>query len=166
MGLFALNLKLERDNGTKWIATRYTGVRYREHSTRKYLGEPDRYFVILYKLNGKLNEEKLGWASEGWNVQKSSIERGGLRKAQTLGKGPQTLNEKRRLEKEQKEAKTAEKIRKAKENLTFAQYFDETYFPNAQANKKEWGCKREKSLFNLLNFPSYLKSVIKRYHAS
>ena len=61
---------------TKWIGTQYTGVRYRENPNRKYLGKPDRYFVVRYKLNGKLKEEKLGWASEGWNAQKASIERG------------------------------------------------------------------------------------------
>ena len=145
----------------KWIATQYTGVRYREHPKRKYLGKPDRYFVIRYKLDGKLTEEKLGWASEGWNAQKASIERGSLRKAQTLGKGPQTLNEKRRIEKEQKEAKEAEKRRMTKENLTFAQYFDETYFPNAQANKKEWSWKREKSLFKLWISPVIGKMPLK-----
>ena len=146
---------------TKWIGTQYIGVRYREHPKRKYSGKPDRYFVIRYKINGKLKEEALGWASEGWNAQRASIERGGLRKAQTLGKGPQTLDEKRRLEKDQKEAKAAEKRRKAKEKLTFGQYFKETYFPNAKANKIDWSWKREKSLFKLWISPVIAEMPLK-----
>jgi integrase len=69
--------------------------------------------------------------------------------------------EKRRLEKDQREAKAAEKIRKAKEELTFGQYFKETYFPNAKANKKEWTWKREKSLFKLWISPVIGKIPLK-----
>jgi len=57
--------------------TIYPGVRFREHLSRKYNGSADRYFFIRYRLNGKLKEEGLGWASEGWNAKKASNSRWG-----------------------------------------------------------------------------------------
>ena len=133
----------------QWHSTQYTGVRYREHPNRKYQGKPDRYFSIRYKIMGVHKEEALGWASEGWNAQKASLERSELRKAQTLGKGAQTLSEKRRLEEERKQSELEEKKKLAKEHLTFGQYFDETYFPNAKSNKAKDSWRREKNLYKL-----------------
>ncbi len=43
-------------------------------------------------------EEGLGWASEGWNAQKASVELTVLKKAHTLGTGPHSLQEKREAE--------------------------------------------------------------------
>lgn len=77
------------------------------------------------------------------------------------GKSPQSLAEKRQIEKELREAKDAEKKRKAKENLTFGRYFEETYFPNAKANKKAWSWKRERSLFKLWISPVIGKMPLK-----
>src|SRR5512139_4259874 len=96
---------------TQWNNTQYTGVRYREHPSRKHARKSDRYFAIRYKVNGKPKEEALGWASEGWNAEKAHIERSGLRKAHNLGEGPQTLREKRSLENEKREQAEAEKKR-------------------------------------------------------
>ena len=64
------------------------GVRFREHETRKYKGQPDKYFTIRYKVDGKLVEEGLGWASEGWNVTKAVTERENLRQNYRKGEGP------------------------------------------------------------------------------
>ena len=41
----------------KWINNQYQGVRFREHSERKYNRLPDRYFSIKYKKEGKPKEE-------------------------------------------------------------------------------------------------------------
>jgi integrase len=133
----------------QWHNTQYTGVRYREHPSRKHARRPDRYFAIRYKVNGKLKEEALGWASEGWNAEKAHLERSGLRKAQNLGEGPQTLSEKRALENEKREQTEAEKRRLKKENMTFGQYFQQTYFPIAKDNKGWRSYNREESLFRL-----------------
>lgn len=51
---------------SEWRKTNYPGVRFREHPTRKHKNKPDQYFTIRYRKNGKLKEEPLGWASEGW----------------------------------------------------------------------------------------------------
>ena len=40
----------------KWIKTKETGVRYREHPTRRHSGKPDRYFTI--RLKEELNRAK------------------------------------------------------------------------------------------------------------
>ena len=86
----------------KWQKTQFPGVRYREHPTKRYSGRPDKYFTIRYKRNGKLKEESLGWASEGWNAQKASITRNGLVKAFKAGEGPTTLSEKRKIREEKR----------------------------------------------------------------
>jgi len=41
----------------KWNRTEFTGVRYREHPTRKHGIMPDRYFSIRYQSAGSRKEE-------------------------------------------------------------------------------------------------------------
>lgn len=41
------------------------GIRVREHPTRRHGIKPDAYFVIRYQIDGKRQEEALGWASQG-----------------------------------------------------------------------------------------------------
>ena len=43
-----------------------SGVRYREHKTRKHGAVPDRYYTLAYWWDAKTISEHLGWASEGW----------------------------------------------------------------------------------------------------
>ncbi|MCD6430861.1 MAG: site-specific integrase [Deltaproteobacteria bacterium] len=142
------------EGSAKWEKTRFPGVRFREHPTRKHNGQPDKYFVIRYKVAGKPKEEALGWGSDGWNAQKSSLERAKLKSAHVTGEGAQTLTEKRQQAQDKKEAELTEKSRLEKENLSFGQYFTETYFPNAQENKTPWSWKREQSLFKLWISPA------------
>jgi integrase len=134
---------------SKKHSTQFPGIRYRLHRSRKYNRTLDRYFSIRYRVNGKLKEEGIGWASEGWNATKVSLVLADLKKNQLTGEGPQTLAEKREIENEKRETKIAEKKRKAKDQLTFGKYFEDTYLPNAQTNKIGWSWKREKSLFKL-----------------
>ena len=115
--------------------TIYPGVRYREHSSRRFNGLPDRYFFIRYRLHGKLKEEGLGWASEGWNAKKASGVLAKLKESHATGDGPQTLGEKRQLASEKKEREEADKKRKARELLTFGDLFINSYFPEAENNK-------------------------------
>ena len=56
----------------KRIKTKVQGVRYREHETRKHGLQPDKYFTIRYRVDGKEKEEGLGWASEGWTVARAA----------------------------------------------------------------------------------------------
>lgn len=111
------------------------GVRFREHETRKYKGQPDKYFTIRYKVDGKLVEEGLGWASEDWNLTKAVTEREKLRQGHRTGEGPATLREKRGLAAEKRQVKAAEEERLRRESLTFGELMELHYLPWSRANK-------------------------------
>ena len=126
----------------KWMKTNFRGVRYHEHETRKNGVKKDQYFTMRYASTGKGNdykilEEGLGWASQGWTAAKAYDRLRELKENQKIGKGPQTLGEKRVLLKEQKQAQTADKERMEKENITFGQYWINTYFPTYKIGRKE-----------------------------
>lgn len=114
----------------KTTGTQYTGVRYREHATRRHNGQPDRYYTIRYKLDGKLKEEGLGWASEGMTAQRASTERGKLREAHRIGEGPATMAEKREIE----ASKRAEVERSA---MTVSELI-EKYIEHQRHSIKSW----------------------------
>lgn len=135
--------------GTEWNSTKYPGVRYREHPTRKHGIQKDKYFAIRYQKEGKRKEEGLGWASEGWSVKLAAITLSDLKKAHVTGNGPTRLSEKRTLAK----IETANKLAADKQNridaLTYSQFFNETYFPQSKANKSPGSWSREKQFNNL-----------------
>jgi site-specific recombinase XerD len=145
----------------KKISTQFPGVRYREHKYRKQNRSFDRYFSIRYRINGKLIEEGIGWASNGWNATKASLELAALKKAHLTGEGPQTLGEKRRLEQEKRDFAAAERKRKAKEEMPFSLYFEENYLPEAKANKKYDTWRRENNLFEYWIKPAIGKMPFK-----
>lgn len=97
----------------KWIKSNSTGVRYRLHGTRKHGVAYDRYFSIRYRVDGKVKEEGLGWASEGWTDRKAAAVLAELKANQTTGKGPKTLNESREI---RRQAEQEEVDRIAREN--------------------------------------------------
>ena len=134
---------------TKWHSTNFRGVRYREHETRKHGIMKDRYYVIRYQRSGKRTEEKLGWGTEGWTPEKAALELAELKNAATVGLGPTRLSEKREIAEEAKAEKLAERIREEKENVTFCQFFQDTYFPIAQTRKKSGTCEKELQHFKL-----------------
>ncbi len=78
----------------RWI-TAAIGIRYREHPERKHGKRPDRYFAIRHRVDGRRVEEALGWASEGWTVEKASNELSKLKEATRTGQGDPTLRAKR-----------------------------------------------------------------------
>jgi integrase len=133
----------------KWHGSKFPGVRYREHPTRKHGVHKDRYFAIRAQVNGKRREEGLGWASEGWTAQKALNVLAGLKKAHTLGEGPQTLGEKRKIEQERRELEQEEKERQQRESLTFAEFFRNAYRAQSAADKSPKSVRREDALFRL-----------------
>ena len=79
------------------IKTPYPGVRYYEHSTRKQRnGQPDRYYSIRYKKDGRTIEEGMGWATEQWNAEKAFKVLSGIKENKKTGAGPQSLSEMRK----------------------------------------------------------------------
>ncbi|MGO9530436.1 MAG: tyrosine-type recombinase/integrase [Syntrophobacteraceae bacterium] len=146
---------------SEWQSTPYPGVRFREHPVRKHNGKSDRYFSIRYRLNGKLQEEGVGFASEGMNPQKASIILAELKKNQISAEGPQTLSEKRNLLQEKRQAEKEEKERAKKEAITFSHVFSKQYFPLAKQNKTKRSFNREESLFRLWLDPVIAKMALK-----
>jgi integrase len=126
----------------KWIKTSFRGVRYHEHESRRNGIKKDQYFTIRYASKSKAKdykiiEEGLGWASQGWTAAKAYDRLRELKENQKIGQGPQTLAEKREILKEQKQAQAAAKERHEKENITFGQYWNNTYFPTYKIGRKE-----------------------------
>lgn len=133
----------------KWQKTKHPGVRFYEHEIRKHGIQKDKYFAIRYQRDGKRREEGLGWSSEGWNAEKVAIELAELKKANTLGTGPSTLKEKRTLAKKKKESERLQKENEEKENISFGNYFQNTYFPVAKDSKKPGSFLKEEQHFRL-----------------
>ena len=134
----------------KWKKSKFQGVRYREHATRKHGVGPDRYYTIFYKLDGKMVQEALGWASESWTeIDSSGNEKkvswtekraaaviAELKKNQSLGISPRTLKEKRAMK--QKEA-----ARQKAESLTLSEFWEQDYIHLLKTRIKESSWKKE-----------------------
>lgn len=129
------------------IKSKFPGVRYREHPTRKHGVKFDRYFFIRYKLNGKDKEEALGWASEGMSEAKAAARLAELKEARRTGKGPHTLAECRADEAARREAEQEDKARLEREGITFAAVFQGAYLEHARGNKKSNTVRTEITLF-------------------
>ena len=71
------------------------GVRYRQHPTRKHGKQLDRYYAIRHRIGSRRIEEALGWASEGWTLDKALGELAKLKEAGRTGHGEPTLRAKR-----------------------------------------------------------------------
>ncbi len=132
----------------KKTKSRSTGVRFKEHPTRKHQGKPDRYYTIRYKVGGKLYEEGLGWATEGWNDEKARDIRADLMQAKKTGEGAATLSEKRQISKTRKEEEKAAFEQAKKDFVSFASFFDSVYFPASSAHKTKGTNQRELSILN------------------
>jgi integrase len=133
----------------KWQKTTFPGVRFREHPTRKNGVRHDQYFTIRYKLNGKDKEEGLGWGSENWTAAKAYNRLSEIKQNIKSAKGPQSLKEKRDIETEKRERKKTEAERLEREAVTLYDFFNDTYLPQAEADKKEKSVTREKGLFKV-----------------
>jgi len=140
---------------TQWHKTGLKGVRYRKHPKRKHGVKFDRYFAIRYQRGGKRKEEGLGWASDGWTLEKAALQLADLKEAHKTGKGPVRLSEKRKIAEKQKQEDKVIEEQKARESITFSQYFTDTYFPIAKINKKPESYRKEEEHFN-----NWLKPVL------
>ena len=119
---------------TQWYKAEYQGVRYRKHKERKHGIKFDRYFAIRYQRDGKRKEEGIGWASEGWTLEKVALLLAELKQAHKTGKGPVRLSDKREIAEKKKQIDKAQEEQKTREGITFSQYFTDTYFPAVPVN--------------------------------
>jgi site-specific recombinase XerD len=111
------------------------GIRIREHDTRKHGIRFDRYFSVYFKVNGKMVEQYLGWASEGWTLEKAQTTINELKQNYKMAAGPVTLKEKRVIEDARKAAEDHERTRIETENVTFKTFFENEYLPTQKTHK-------------------------------
>ena len=125
------------------IASKYPGVRYREHETRKNGRGKDRYIYIRHKVNGRTIEEGYGWASKGFNLDRAHEILCVLRQNHRTGTGPQTLKEMREVAETARQAKAAaEAAALRKIPATIGELYA-AYIAHAEATKKTWQSDRQ-----------------------
>ena len=139
----------------KWISSRYPGVRFYEHESRKYGVKKDRYFAIRFQSQGKRREEGLGWASEGWSEKKALAELTKLKEAARKGEGPISLAEKREIAKAKLKAEQKAAAKAKMNSMTFGEAFLEHYLPHTSQTKSAVSVKGERGVFH-----NYMASVI------
>lgn len=123
----------------QWFSTPFPGVRFREHATRKQRnGQSDKYYTIRFRVNGSRKEERLGWASEGWNAEKAYKVLSDILKGVRTGDGPQSLAEKRTMAASEKAAKKVEEHQANAGNMALADFFQTVYMPRAKREKRSW----------------------------
>ncbi len=130
----------------KWI-TLEKGIRYREHHERKHGKKFDRYYVLRYSANGKMNQEALGWASDGITLEKARLKLAKLREAHRSGEGAQTLTE-QKLENQllRKQQEEQDALLRAK-SITIGEYWKNVYWKN-QSHKSKGSLEAENALWN------------------
>ncbi|HEU0215270.1 MAG TPA: hypothetical protein VFQ90_01315, partial [Stellaceae bacterium] len=107
----------------KW-STVAPGIRARKHPTRRHGARFDRYFTLRFTANGRQVEEALGWASEGWTVERAQETLGELRKAKRTGEGPVTLRERAQARSAADRRATEEAAARALSERTVADLWD------------------------------------------
>ncbi|WP_319779940.1 tyrosine-type recombinase/integrase [Maridesulfovibrio sp.] len=128
---------------TQWEAsTKFKGVRWYKHDTRKHGIKYDRCFAIRYAQGGKRYESVLGWETEGWSEETAYLKRAEYLHNLKTGEGPYSRKDELAAEKETNEAtQKADQEKAAQERLeaiTFGTVFD-AYMEWAKTNKKHWG---------------------------
>ncbi len=139
----------------KWNKTKYKGVRYREHPTRKHGVKKDRYYAIRYQRDGVRIEEGLGWASEidpkdrkHWTAEKAALVLAELREAgKGLKEGPSRLSERRDIEDKRRAEEQAQHEQAERDAITFDKFFTETYLPQARSDKGKKTVVHEEEIF-------------------
>lgn len=134
---------------SKYKSTKYPGVRYREHKTRKHGILPDQYFFIRYQKDGKRKEEGVGWASEGWTPSKVALKLAELKAAAATGEGESRLSEARAKIETEKQQEQARQEQEEKDNIPLSTYFDEIYYPAISQEKKTKTAITEEQLFRV-----------------
>lgn len=120
-----------------WLATPINGIRFREHDERKHGVKRDRFFQLRYMSEGKRFEESLGWASQGWTLEKAMARLSEIKENIRLGQGPQSMKEKRDLLKTERKAEVAKQVALDKENYIFGELAPR-FMEWAKSNKRSW----------------------------
>jgi site-specific recombinase XerD len=150
----------------QWIKTAHKGLRYYEHQERKHGKQRDRYYSIRFRVDKILHTYGVGWMSDGIPEAIRKEEPGLgfqdyclklLRQYKgnvKTGSGPKSPKEKRSIEEARQAEEKAEAERQEKEAVTFKTFFEDTYLPQAKADKKEKSVTREEGLFKVWISPA------------
>lgn len=137
----------------KWVRES-KGLEYREHQKRKYGVRFDRYFRGRYKIDGKTITVVFGWESEKARPGRESFRDACMKQLLELktnareGRGPVSIREKRAIAKKQRDQERQQSERAAEKNISFGQFFEDTYWPIAQSSKKRESYRKEREHFN------------------
>ncbi len=129
-------------SASKWVKSRFPGVRFRLHPERRHGNGPDKYIVLTYKKDGKTISESLGWMSAtGINEADANELLVNLRRNKRLAEGPASLSEKRKVEAaKQEEAKRT--------GLTLIDFWESDYLRHVKARIKENSWTKEVQHYN------------------
>ncbi len=144
----------------KWTATKFKGIRYREHLARMHGRQRDRYFNVRFRVAGISVNEGYGWASEGMSASKAALLMAELRKELRTGKGTGKLSDRRKAKQAELEAVKQAELAQKRKAVTYKQFFNEHYFPTIQG-KKATTLAREESLHKLWILPVLGRTSIK-----
>lgn len=137
---------------SRYKNTGHPGVRYRLHPTRKHGVQRDRYFAIRHYVDGKRVEEGVGWASQKWTAAKAAAIRTELENNKKTGQGPRTLAEMREQGQIEREQARRDAEARKKLDVSFKEFFEETYFPDAATRwKPETARKSEEHVKNWID---------------
>lgn len=101
-----------------WVQSRFPGVRYREHPTRRVRGHADRYLVIRYRVDGRRIEEKIGWESQGFDEAWAYDKLCSIQRNVAQGQGPRSMAEMRARADIRKQDATRQDARTRRDSLT------------------------------------------------
>lgn len=133
-------------NHTPWVTVE-RGIRKYEHLTRKHGQRPDTYFALRYRVDGKRYEEGLGWASQGWTLERARLTLAELLIAKKTGAGEVTLQEKRTKAQQERRATKLKQEAEKRLAVTLSEYWHSNYFPDCKQIKAPETWRKEESNF-------------------
>lgn len=151
----------------KWVKVG-KGLQTAYHESRKYGKRFDRYIRGRYMVDGEFRIIPFGWETEWVAAEKATMQAKGetgprisfleyckgelarLKKNALKGEGPTTLKEDRELalEKARQEEQAKREVeerakREEMRNISFGQFFEETYWPISRSSKKRESSRKE-----------------------
>ncbi len=136
----------------KW-ETISKGIRVKTHPTRKHGVKFDRYFSLRFQFNGSNVNSGLGWASEGWTLEKAVAKMQELKNEAQAGEGVKTHRAKQveadEQRKEQDRQDQERQDQEKKDSTTLGEYFRNIYYPAIKTEKKLTTHLAEEQLFRI-----------------
>lgn len=131
---------------SEWIKTNSKGIRYKEHKSRKHGMKFDRYFEARFQVDGKMKSRGLGWASEGWTLEKAVAERLRLTELAKREGVMLTQKEEREIQNQAREADEKARIEKEQENISIDSVW-EKYLSYSMTNKTKSSWQTESGYY-------------------